>query len=70
MKYCICPECKSRQEIHDKEVFDMIHKNSVKRFICDSCGYDAQVVAEKQGEGRVIIFFAMGEIMDDRAKYE
>jgi rubredoxin len=66
MKYCLCPKCNNRQELYSKKIHEMVSMGQVKRFVCDSCGHAAEVVAEKQGCDRVVIFFAMGEIMDDK----
>ncbi len=66
MKYCKCPKCKNKQELIPQKLGEMINQNAVKRFSCDSCGYSTQIVAEKQGKDRVVLFFAMAEVEDDK----
>ena len=65
MKCCKCPKCKNKQELYPRKLADMINLNSVKRFICDSCGFGTQIVAERQGKDRVVLFFAMSEVEDE-----
>jgi len=67
MKICKCPKCGYRQELFDKKVNELVNFNSVKRFDCDSCGFSTQVVAEKQHDGRVVLFFAMSEIEEENS---
>ena len=62
MKCCQCPNCKKHQELIPQKISKLVREGAVSRFVCDSCGYATQIVAEKQGKDRVILFFAMAEV--------
>lgn len=66
MKCCKCPKCNRSQELVPGHLSEMVNHNAVKMFICDSCAYRTQIVAEKQHKGRVVLFFALSEVEDCR----